>query len=211
MEIIGRSVEERPLTCYVWGNGSRPVLIMASIHGTEGAGTPLVEKLMEWMRTHPEHWAAYTVFVLPVANPDGLAAGVRFNARGVDLNRNFPATNREDTQRFGLTPLSEPESQALAAMIERINPEWIVSIHQPLNCVDYDGPPPAEELAQRLATGTDLPVKKLGARPGSLGAWFGETLGRPILTLELPPLLHHDPEELWARYGEGLVHLLTTP
>lgn len=209
-EIIGRSVEGRPLTCYVWGDGARSVLIMASIHGTEGAGTPLVEKLMEWLPAHREQWAAYTVWVLPVANPDGLAARQRFNARGIDLNRNFPAANREDNERFGLTPLSEPESQALAALIERIQPEWIVSIHQPLNCVDYDGPEPAATLAERLAAGTGLPVKKLGARPGSLGAWFGETLGRPILTLELPPLLHHDPDDLWARYGEGLTQLLTT-
>ncbi len=211
MEIIGRSVEDRPLECHFFGEGPRVVLIMASIHGTEGAGTPLVEKLVEWLATHPDLYPDTTVLVLPVANPDGLAAHRRFNARGIDLNRNFPAANREDNGRFGLNPLSEPESQALAALIERTHPDFIVSIHQPLDCVDYDGPSPAEELAARLSTATGLPVKKLGARPGSLGAWFGETLGRPILTLELPQLLHHDADDLWTRYGPGLVDLITNP
>ena len=84
----------------------------------------------------------------------------------------------------------------------------IVSIHQPVACVDWDGPPEAEALANKLAAACGLPVKKLGARPGSLGAWFGEVLGRPILTLELPADAPTDAGLLWDRYGAGLLGLL---
>lgn len=203
-ETVGRSVEGRPLVCHFLGEDGPVIFYMASIHGTEGAGTPLLEKWLAWLEAHPATWRGKRVMVMPVANPDGLASQKRFNTRGIDLNRNFPAANRQDTQRFGLAPLTEPESQALARLIEREQPALIVSIHQPLNGVDYDGPPPAAELAARFSEATGLPVDKLGARPGSLGAWFGETLGKPILTIELPKLLRVDAEALWQRYGPGL-------
>lgn len=205
---IGESVEGRPIVCHVAGTGTRTVMVIASIHGSEGAGTPLAEQLIRWAEQNPGCLRDTRVVVIPVANPDGLAAGRRHNARGVDLNRNFPAANRTGRGPFGPEPLSEPESRALASCIRTFDPEVIVSIHQPLACVDYDGPPNAQELAIRFANACGLPVEKLGARPGSLGAWFGETLGRPILTLELPAGALPDPVALWRQYGAALAELI---
>jgi protein MpaA len=74
--------------------------------------------------------------------------------------------------------------RALSDLIGKFQPAGLVSIHQPLACVDYDGP--AAELAAAMSAACDLPVKRLGSRPGSPGAYFGEILGRPIITLELP-------------------------
>ena len=210
----GYSHENRPIEYSVHGDGKRVLLFMASIHGTEGAGTPLLTALRSWLAANPGsvETAGVTVLVMPVANPDGLARKQRHNLRGVDLNRNFDAPNRRDNDRFGLTPLSEPESRAIAAVIGKWRPDLIVSVHQPLDCVDYDGPPEtAAPLAERLAAACGLPVKKLGARPGSLGAWFGESLGKPILTLELPRDAPHDADALWARCGAGLTDLILRP
>lgn len=211
VETIGHSVQGRPILCHIFGTGPRTLFIKASIHGTEGAGTPITGRLIQWLDANPDAWKHCRILVMPVANPDGLAALKRFNANGVDLNRNFPAGNREDKARFGYTALSEPESQALHNFILRSQPDVIVAIHQPLNCVDYDGPVPAGALAARLSSTTGLPVEKLGARPGSLGAWFGETLQRPILTLELPRSLTEDPDKLWSTYGPGLIDLIQHP
>ena len=211
LETIGYSVEGRPIVCYVFGKGPRTLFIKAAIHGTEGAGTPLTQRLAGWLESHPGTWKNCRILVMPVSNPDGLHAGKRFNAHGVDLNRNFPAGNREEKARSGKNALSEPESRALHDFILREQPDVIVAIHQPLNCVDYDGPAPAAALAARLSGTTGLPVDKLGARPGSLGAWFGETLGRPILTLELPRTVTDFPDKLWADYGPGLVDLVLRP
>jgi len=113
-----------------------------------------------------------------------LIMGTRENVHGIDLNRNFRASNRLNNETNGLKPLSEPESRAIEAVIRQYHPDRIVSIHQPLNCIDYDGP--AQALAARMAQYCDLRVKKLGARPGSLGSYTGEELRIPTITVELP-------------------------
>jgi protein MpaA len=208
VQVAGHSVEGRPIEFTVWGRGERVVLFMASIHGSEGAGTPLLRRLAQHFEENPDSLRGVTVLLLPVANPDGLLRGERLNRNGVDLNRNFAANNRRDSERFGLKPLSEPESRALAALIEKHQPQLIVSIHQPEECVDWDGPPQAEAMARRLAAACALPVRKLGARPGSLGSWFGEVMGRPILTLEMPRDAPMEAAPLWERYGAGLLGLL---
>lgn len=206
--VIGHSVNGRPIICRSFGNGQGGVLFLASIHGSEGAGTPLLGALENHLAENPEIWSGDNVMSIAVANPDGLLSKSRLNSRGVDLNRNFPADNRENRKRYGLDPLSEPESVALHRLIEQRQPRVIVSVHQPLACIDYDGPSETLGLAERMAEQCQLPVKKLGSRPGSLGAWFGETLGRPIITFELPRFTVHDEDKLWQRYGAALLEAL---
>jgi protein MpaA len=202
--VIGESVQGRAIEVHTLGAGPSTVLMIATIHGNEPAGTPLVEKLQEHLLWHPGLLADRTVVIVPVANPDGRAADTRGNIRGVDLNRNFPAANYAGSRRHGREPLSQPESQTLYDLLHEVKPDWIVSIHQPLACIDFDGP--AVELAQAMAAHTDLPVKKLGSRAGSLGSYAGVELGIPIVTLELPrDATGLSPDELWTRYGESLL------
>jgi protein MpaA len=207
--IVGRSTEGRPIVCQVWGEGPETLLIIATIHGNEAAGTPLVGELAAWLAEHPETWADQRIVVLPVANPDGLARNLRFSVTGVDLNRNFPAGNwrpetrgEADVKVHGETPLSEPESRALMRVLCTYYPSRVVSIHQPLACVDYDGP--AEGLARAMADACPLPLKQLGSRPGSLGSFVGLTLRRAIVTLELPGDAGDDGAALWRTYGGAL-------
>lgn len=208
---IGESLEGRSIEYRVHGNGPNVLMIIATIHGNEAAGTPLVAAFEEWLLEHPGELAGRQVVIVPVANPDGFAAKERFNSRGVDLNRNFPAGNwdpkeREQVALHGRTPLSEPESRALMQLVCRHFPSRVVSIHQPLECIDYDGP--AKALAEAMADKCSLPVKKLGGRPGSFGSFVGETLGKPIVTLELPKDAGMDQQALWQAYGEALIAAL---
>ncbi len=182
---IGESHGGSPIIARQIGRGQDTgLLVIASIHGSEPAGRPVAEALADWAKSNPAALNGRRLVIVPNANPDGLALGRRLNRNGVDLNRNFPAGNRVERARYGEDPLSEPEAQALYQLIADYQPAAIVSIHQPLACIDYDGP--AGELATAMAAACELPVKRLGSRPGSLGAYFGETLGRPIITLELP-------------------------
>jgi protein MpaA len=208
--IVGTSVQNRPIECFVLGQGRDVTFILATIHGDEPAGTPLVRKLAKYILRHRQLLQGRKVVLLPVANPDGMAYNSRFNARGVDLNRNFATANRHNTARFGNRALSEPEARAINRLIRQYAPDRIVSIHQPLACIDYDGP--AEALAGRMAEYCDLPVRKLGARPGSLGSYAGLTLGIPIITLELPQYAERlDSETLWERYGRAVIAAVVYP
>jgi len=204
---LGRSVEGQAIDAHALGSGPLVVLFLATIHGNEGAGTPLLERLRAHLHAHPALLRGRRAVIVPVANPDGLARGTRHNARGVDLNRNFPAPNfRAGPSAGGPRPLSEPESRALHALLGEERPARIVSIHQPLACVDWDGP--GETLARSFASLCGLKVRRLGSRPGSLGSYAGITLGLPIVTLELPPGAPRSRDALWERYGPALLAFL---
>lgn len=208
--IIGTSVRGRPLLCTVLGQGQDVTFILATIHGDEPAGTPLVRRLAEYLQQRPNLLRGRKVLLLPVANPDGMAMGTRSNAHGVDLNRNFRTANRINSPQFGLQALSESEAQAIERVIREYAPDRVVSIHQPLTCIDYDGP--AAALADRMAQYCDLPVRKLGARPGSLGSYAGLTLAIPIITLELPRNANRlNQQALWERYGTALIAAVVYP
>jgi hypothetical protein len=146
----GRSVQGRPLLAARVPQSSAPkpharVLCTANIHGVEYVSSQVATGLLaaltiyeplRRLRERAEIW------VIPCLNPDGYArtweAGgrgslrdLRTNARGVDLNRNFPlppnqrrrpwpgaGSPREGTRTFrGPHPLSEPETEALASLL----------------------------------------------------------------------------------------------
>jgi len=201
--IVGTSVEERPIECVVLGDGEVTVLLIGGIHGNEEAGTPLLLHLAELVHSciEPLPWMTNRrIAILPVANPDGLAASTRLNSRHVDLNRNFPSRNFGTARRGGAEPLSEPESRVIHRLIDELRPDRILTFHMPLALVDHDGP--AQGLARAMGAVSPLPVRRLGARPGSLGSYAGVDLGIPIVTVELPESARGlELEESWELYG----------
>jgi len=205
---IGVSNENRSIESFVIGEGYDVILIMASIHGDETAGTSLVLRLAEYLREHPITLEGRKVMIMPTVNPDGRERNSRYNSRGVDLNRNFSTGNRINTKENGLFPLSEPETRAIVRAIRQCKPNRIVAVHQPLACIDYDGP--GRDLANHIAKYCDLPVRKLGAMPGSLGSYAGLMLDIPTVTLELPQG-KSSSEYLWEQYGAALIAAILYP
>jgi len=208
--VIGKSVRGAQITCKILGHGEEAILIIATIHGNEPAGTGLVNQLVDYLANHPELLKNRRVLIIPVANPDGLTRGIRHNINGVDLNRNFPGRNFSRNRRHGNSPLSEPESRAIHGIIHNYSPHFIVSIHQPGRCIDYDGP--ARDLAEAMAKYCDLPVRRVGSRSGSLGSYAGLDLNIPIITVELPGSASTQGKEgLWQTYGRMLLAAVCYP
>lgn len=217
--IVGESVEKRQIECLVMGDGEDVVFIIASIHGNENAGTPLVLGLAEYLQRHVYLLNGRKVVLLPVANPDGVFYNSRYNAHGVDLNRNFPGDNRINNTRFGERSLSEPESSIIHELIQKYKPNRIVSLHQPVRSesqapggwIDWDGP--GEDLANRMAKCCKLGVYKMGTRPGSLGYYAGESFGIAIITFEQPSrdFGEFNSKGLWEQYGKALVTAVVYP
>jgi protein MpaA len=181
--VYGKSVEDLPLTVYLPVTGSAEVLIMASIHGDEAETTVVVSEALRCL-PRGELQAA----VILCANPDGMLRGTRGNARGVDLNRNFPTSNwtrdpvfyktrandpRDIALTTGSEAASEPETKALLALIDRVKPRAIITLHAALACIDDAG---GSHLGRQLAARCSLPLlTEIGyATPGSMGTWASE-------------------------------------
>lgn len=137
---IGSSVKGRSITTYSFGNGQRTVVFTGAIHGSEGSTRALMLRWIDELELNARNIPGdKTVVVIPVINPDGIAAGSRTNANNVDLNRNFATgdwvsditttSNTPFPGGGGKTALSEPESRAIANFIGSTRPLLVLSYH----------------------------------------------------------------------------------
>ena len=201
---IGQSQQGRDIRVERLGNGEEAIVLLASIHGTEVVGTPLFNRLIDALYEHPEWLTDRTIYLMKVTNPDGVVEGIRGNSQNIDINRNFPTTNFGRGWFNGDAPLSAAETIVLMDFFTEIQPTRVLTIHQPLNGIDYDGP--AKELAHELSEISNIRIHRLGSRSGSLGSFVGKELQRPIITLEIPEYANDRSSEwLWERYG-ALLH-----
>jgi murein peptide amidase A len=162
-EVIGHSVQGRAITLSRIGDPATPrkVLAVGCIHGNEPAGRGIVADLA---RAAPA--AETQLLLVRDMNPDGFAHGQRANAHGVDLNRNSP----EHWAGAGARPWSEPETRAIRDLILRELPALSIYFHQPFGLVDVpEGGRP--QAARRYAELTELPLRRLSRRPGSISRW----------------------------------------
>ncbi len=181
------------------------MLVVGCIHGNEPAGIAIARRLIG----EPPQNGATALWVIPVLNPDGVAADTRQNADRVDLNRNFPwhwspLGIPGDQQYSGPHPLSEPESIAAARVILRVRPQITIWFHQPETVVDLSGGDPRVERA--FATLVGLPVRELTRYPGSAVSWGNASVpGSTSFVVELPP--GRLPPDSVARYANAVFAL----
>jgi N-acetylmuramoyl-L-alanine amidase/Zinc carboxypeptidase len=184
----GESAEGRPLRVVRAGDPGAPVrlLVVGSIHGNEPAGHAVVARLR---RSEPP--PGVQLYLVNTANPDGVRAGTRQNARGVDLNRNFPfrwagGGRPFDTYFPGHAAASEPETRALQRLITDVRPDLTVHYHQQMRLVVRPrGAPlgPVRGYARR----TGLPVRRLPAYRGTVTSWQNHRApGTTAFVVELP-------------------------
>jgi protein MpaA len=181
-EVIGQSARGRAIRATRIGDGPAAVLVVGCIHGNERAGRAVVKRLRS--ATAP---AGVSLWLIDLANPDGCLADTRQNARGVDLNRNFPYRWKalpRGTYYSGPRALSEPESRAVEAFITRVRPTISIWYHQHARLVDSYGD---ARIARRYARLVGLPYKFFYAAPGSITRWQVHTFPSSTgMVVELP-------------------------
>lgn len=186
----GVSTEGRTITVHFLGDVGPSVLVIGGIHGSEPEGLGPARTLVEMLRREPMR---ARVVVIEDLNPDGSVALMRHNARGVDLNRNWPASNFSASEVRGPEPLSEVETRFGDDLLRRIEPELVIVLHSiPTGpFVNHDGP--ARDLAEIFAEAADDADQRhlwdvrheMGYdTPGSIGSYLGVDRGVATLTIE---------------------------
>jgi hypothetical protein len=149
-EEIGRTVGGRPLELLTIGNGPRVIWILARQHSWEAGTSWMLEGGLRWLLSRDPAAAnlrtEFTWKVIPMGDPDGVArGGVRYNAHGFDLNRNWDTVD----------PAKMPEIAATRAAIfkwlDSAKPVHLfITLHNTENHDYVDAPPDFAPLAERM-------------------------------------------------------------
>ncbi len=249
---IGKSLLGRPLWCLKIGEGA-PYLYVGTHHAMEDVtGRILLRFVRELLEGKWGKKQGVSYYVLPLLNPDGtrlrLDSGptsilrervVRMNggstdfshwqanARGVDLNHNYPygfdaykEIEREGeigegapTKYSGPHPLSEPETNALTHLIRVVNPRLTIALHTQGREI-YIG----ECASQKTYLATEILSRRIGyrlTRPTGTAAYGGLTdylasEGIPAMTVEVGkgvnPLRHSQLDPLYLEVSSLLFY-----
>lgn len=169
--LLGHSHEGRPIKAYRLGDpaSENVVLVVGCIHGNECAGTKVIAALKK--RPPPR---GVKIWMIEALNPDGPAAGTRQNARGVDLNRNFPRKWRRQGTRWstyysGPRAASEKETRHAMRFVADVRPDVTIWYHQAMALVDRSGGRRA--VQRRYAEMAGLPLRRLDPLPGTATRW----------------------------------------
>jgi hypothetical protein len=225
IEPIGKTVEGRSLEIVRVGDpkAARRVVLRARSHAWEPGGNWIVEGLIRSLlsgdATAQKCLGRYCVYVLPMANKDGVARGMtRFNLLGRDLNRNWdrPAD-----------PQSAPENHALETWLRRMaergqSPHLAIDLHNDESGGLHVSRPEIDDLQrylermqrleQLLRKHTWFTEGSSGAsfrNPGTIGEGLLERFGIDACILELncnwiAGLKQSPSAEAWQRFGRQL-------
>lgn len=137
---IGSTAKGRAITAYHFGTGPTTILYVGATHGNEAGTHSLLSSWVDHLEANARSIPAdKKIVVIPALNRDGLANKTRRNANNVDLNRNFPTADWKADVTMpggekvpnggGATPLSEPESRAIASFTTALRPRLVLTYH----------------------------------------------------------------------------------
>ena len=183
---IGTSRQGRPIRALRYGTGPKVVLVVGQTHGDEEAG------LRVWFRLRGARIPdGLTVWVVPMASPDGVANDTRFLPGGHDPNRAAPR---------------EPEQQAVYDFAVAVRPVLAVYYHQNYGWIGGSGASmdPARDYFARTGLGS---LKRSGdCALGFLWCPIDDAVGSSSILVELPDVV--TPDEV-QRHAAALLAVAT--
>lgn len=220
-EIIGKSVENRDIEAYTYGKGEKNILFVGGMHGGyEWNSVLLAYQFKDYIDMNPGFVPPdMSITIIPSLNPDGLfkvvqkegrfsptdastdkvvLASGRFNANGIDLNRNFgckwqpTSTWQSKTVSAGTAAFSEPEAAALRDFVLKTTPDTVVFWHSQANAVyasecESGVLPATLNIMNEYADASGYKsVQSFDAYPvsGDAEGWLA-SIGIPAITVEL--------------------------
>ena len=204
---IGRSAAGRPIELRQLGDPkwSGELLVFGCIHGDECAAG----RVEPTIGGCPDPSA--DIYLVPNLDPDGTADGSRLNARGVDLNRNFPSEWKRAGAPFspeysGPRPFSEPETRLAARVIRALHPAATIWFHQ------FPGERPfvrawgrSVPAARHFAALARMPFRAMRWPAGTAPNWQNHRFAAAAFVIELPP--GRLSPRMRGRLGKALVRM----
>lgn len=165
--VIGTSVENRDIEVYEFGKSTgeeKHIIFVGGIHGGYEWNTVLLAwEFIDYLEENPDFIPdGVKISIVPSVNPDGISKVIestaerfevanvpssemtlagRFNANGVDLNRNFDcnwqpeSTWRGEVVSAGSGAFSEPEAKAIKDLVESKDPVAVIFWHSAAGAV----------------------------------------------------------------------------
>ncbi|MET8628667.1 M14 family zinc carboxypeptidase [Kitasatospora sp. NPDC004669] len=218
MRRIGMSRGGRALQVLSVGSVRRSVLVIGGPHPNEPVGYATIAFLADLAVERSELREGVSWHFLPCVDPDGAALNSEWTSSVLDLHTQhrhfhrpamveqpewtFPVPWRGGEHRFGL-----PENEALAALVDELEPAVAVSLHNaefgsPFFIASHEVPGLAGQLAA-LAERQGLPVAE--AAPGDVVGW--PVLGPGVFQMQrVEELVIRDHELRAPAFGTHLSH-----
>ncbi|MFY7811393.1 MAG: M14 family zinc carboxypeptidase [Flavobacterium sp.] len=117
---IGYSVNNNPIHTYKFGNGKVKLLIWSQMHGNEPTTTKGLLDFIFYINSNEKNikniLENFTLYIIPILNPDGAIAYTRENANHIDINRDF----------YNKT---QPETKFLLEVYNHYQPNFCFNLH----------------------------------------------------------------------------------
>lgn len=209
--IYGKSVDGRDLSAFIYGECNndqcKRIMLTGGIHGSEWRSGDLT-RLMNYIESNPSEIIGKNkvLIIIPFANPDGTARNLRYNSRGVNLNRNF-SSFWVGCKQCGEGPASEPETSALEAFTLEQKPQFLISYHAqwPPHGMIFrgdDNNTDTQWFARWVADRTGYPIgyyPSFEVVPGDQSVW-AETKGVRSIIIEATYLENSDWNKNFGMY-----------
>jgi len=119
----GFSTNGLSINLITWGGGPCRIFLWSQMHGDEATATMAIADLLNFLSEKDQFQEIRdllakncTLYILPMVNPDGAAVFTRYNAMGIDINRDFLRQQ-------------SPEGRILRKLRDDIKPHFGFNLH----------------------------------------------------------------------------------
>ncbi|WP_034259645.1 M14 family zinc carboxypeptidase [Aequorivita capsosiphonis] len=180
ISIAGYSENGLPLSLVKIGKGNKVVLGWSQMHGNESTTTKAVFDFLKFLNQKDffqneieTFLSNYTLYLIPILNPDGAKSYTRENANEIDLNRD--AKN-----------LSQSESRCLRKVFDDLKPQLCLNLHDQRSIYGFaDGKPstvsflsPSADTERSITHARLIAMQLINKMNGTLQNYIPNQVGR---------------------------------